>query len=458
MALPEILTEQITRLGLPSLKIRSDEDLVAWKSTMGYRNYMLFLHRLTDSVVGWDIPRLSDEDPSLSPAIRGSLKMLERLDSWINEIPPQVSPQRFGNLAFRTWGKKLEDNANNILKELLPERLHVCVPLLEPYLVISFGSFTRMDYGTGHEAAFALLLLCLSLVRFFQPEPQEERNLVLVVFLRYLRLCWRLQDVYKLEPAGSHGVWGLDDSSFLGYVFGSGQLRERTDIPVSSVLRRPLPPTNLYYLSVSRIHEVKSGPFHEHSSQLYSIATGVPNWMKVNSGLFKMYEAEVLGKRVVVQHIPVGGLLEWDSDTNSETKQPSIDELKSSPAPLRAPWSQQSPTTTFRLPPATRTQAPWAASRAAINTAGSGLIPTSFATNSMSMPGTHGVTLLSPSPRSSQPSTASTTGPSSSQTSLHSSPQLAQTNALTFGLKSTVEDGGSELASSTRPRTTQDSI
>ena len=111
------------------------------------------------------------------------------------------------------------------MKTLLPDSLHGCIPLLTPYLVISFGSFTRMDYGTGHEAAFALLLLCLTLVRFFQPEAGEERNLVLVLFLRYLRLCWKLQDVYKLEPAGSHGVWGLDDSSFLGYIFGSAQLR-----------------------------------------------------------------------------------------------------------------------------------------------------------------------------------------------------------------------------------------
>jgi len=38
-----------------------------------------------------------------------------------------------------------------------------------------------------------------------------------------------------------------------------------------------------------RIHDVKRGPFFEHSSQLFSIATGVPNWTKVNSGLFKMY-------------------------------------------------------------------------------------------------------------------------------------------------------------------------
>lgn len=82
-----------------------------------------------------------------------------------------------------------------------------------------------MDYGTGHETSFALFLLCLTLVRFLEPTLEEERQIVLRVFVRYLKLCWRLQDVYKLEPAGSHGVWGLDDSHFLGYIFGSAQLR-----------------------------------------------------------------------------------------------------------------------------------------------------------------------------------------------------------------------------------------
>ena len=65
---------------------------------------------------------------------------------------------------------------------------------------------------------------------------------------------------------------------------------DQTEIAVSSFLHRPLPPTNLFFMSISRIHEVKHGPFHEHSSQLHSIAVGVPNWGKVNSGLFKMYE------------------------------------------------------------------------------------------------------------------------------------------------------------------------
>ena len=167
-----------------------------------------------------------------------------------------------------------------------------------------------MDYGTGHETSFALFLFCLTLVRFLQPEPKEERDVVLSVFLRYLKLCWKLQDVYRLEPAGSHGVWGLDDYCFLPYIFGSGQLRgnlshnyvrgssltlffmitkDQTEIAVSAAVHPPLPPTNLYFMAIMRILDVKTGPFYEHSSQLHSIAVGVPNWGKVNSGLFKMY-------------------------------------------------------------------------------------------------------------------------------------------------------------------------
>jgi Phosphotyrosyl phosphate activator (PTPA) protein len=118
-----------------------------------------------------------------------------------------------------------DQQVDTLCAALLPTDFSPVIPHIKPYLLTSFGSFTRMDYGTGHEVSFALFLLCLTLTRFLLPVPDEERDIVLRVFVRYFRLCWRLQDVYQLEPAGSHGVWGLDDYAFLGYIFGSGQLR-----------------------------------------------------------------------------------------------------------------------------------------------------------------------------------------------------------------------------------------
>lgn len=41
---------------------------------------------------------------------------------------------------------------------------------------------------------------------------------------------------------------------------------------------------------------MKTGPFAEHSNQLWNISA-VPSWSKVNQGLIRMYKAEVSGGR-----------------------------------------------------------------------------------------------------------------------------------------------------------------
>ena len=57
--LPElraIAVESLDPADVPVLRIRTDEDVLAWKRTRGYQDYGLFLRRLAESVVGRMLP------------------------------------------------------------------------------------------------------------------------------------------------------------------------------------------------------------------------------------------------------------------------------------------------------------------------------------------------------------------------------------------------------------------
>ena len=140
---------------------------------------------------------------------------LNKLDSWLNEVPPIEQPMRFGNRAFRTWLTKIIENADQDIAAIIQagnpnfNNYHRAIPELKEYLIESFGSFERIDYGTGHEFNFFVFIYCLSKIGLFY--PSDQKALVNKIFARYLDLMRRLQTYYFLEPAGSHGVWGLDD-------------------------------------------------------------------------------------------------------------------------------------------------------------------------------------------------------------------------------------------------------
>lgn len=205
------------------------------------------------------------------------------------------------------------ENAVSLMLRFLPEDLAPATVEIVPYFADSLGNASRIDYGTGHETNFAAWLYCLARLGLIVEE--DYHAVVARVFVKYLDLMRKLQLVYSLEPAGSHGVWGLDDYHFLPFIFGSSQLIDHKYMKPKSIHNEDIlenfSKEYLYLSGIAFVKKVKKGIFAEHSPMLDDIS-GVPNWNKVNSGLLKMYKAEVLEKVPIMQHFLFGSLIKWE--------------------------------------------------------------------------------------------------------------------------------------------------
>lgn len=242
---------------------------------------------------------------------------------------------RYGNKAFRTWLEKVREvrgaaisfmsdyegvywrkgpqNAIPLMQKVLPENLRDAAQELAYYWVESFGNSTRIDYGTGHEMFMAAWLCCLD--KLGATEKDDYAALTLTCFNQYLILMRRIQRTYMLEPAGSHGVWSLDDYQALPFVFGSAQLLSHKHISPKSI-RQPDIIENfykdyIYFACVKFVLEMKTGPFAEHSPILYQ-SSDAESWIKVHQGMMKIYFQEVLGKYPVMQHFLFGSILPFE--------------------------------------------------------------------------------------------------------------------------------------------------
>ncbi|KAK4189369.1 Serine/threonine-protein phosphatase 2A activator 1 [Podospora australis] len=356
-------------------------------------------------------------------------EVLKEVADLVAEVPPEDNPnRRFGNAAFRVWYKKLEQRAGGLLNNVIGgetggrrgdgvkqeegreeanegenDRM---LEEVKAYFLGGWGSAQRLDFGTGHELSFLAFLGCLWKLGVFHrgqegPKGEEgeiERGIVLGVIEPYLNVVRKLILTYTLEPAGSHGVWGLDDHFFLPYILGSAQLTRPIDENEPMPLEGSMPgapkpadiikhdaveryrEVNMYFSAVGFINDVKKGPFWEHSPILFDISGIKDGWGKINKGMIKMFDAEVLGKFPVVQHFPFGSLFEWELDPAAEDKhversvhlanQPPTTTTTASPtaAPsIGIPSTQVPSAGTARPPPpgagaggVVGTRAPWA--------------------------------------------------------------------------------------------------
>ncbi|KAM3727507.1 Serine/threonine-protein phosphatase 2A activator [Dirofilaria immitis] len=295
----------------PERQILSVFDLTKWCHSKAYMEYMAMVNELNDAVKGV----MSTEDIPISPKVMDAIDILDELQKWTLEYPPEdMGTQRFGNVAFRKWHQRLTEEADDIIYGLLTAEKKGAIVELLPYFLDSFGNSTRIDYGSGHEASFLIFMLCLRKLGVFV--PSDNRSLVLRLFLKYIRLIRCLQTTYRMEPAGSRGVHALDDFQFIPFLWGSSQLIGNKRLSPESYLKPDIvekhASKNLFFDAVQYINDTKVGPFHEHSNQLWNISA-VQTWEKINSGMFKMYEAEVLKKFPVVQHFQFGSLFSIES-------------------------------------------------------------------------------------------------------------------------------------------------
>ena len=298
---------------IPTRRILSPKDHEIFLSSPTFNLIVAWIFTLSDSVRDTPISAVKDSD--LSPAVRAILSILDQTEALCRDSPPDdQGGSRFGNKTFRLFLDKVKARAAGWHADLLgivPDDNNGAASEAATYLNHSFGNRTRIDYGSGHELNFMIWLLCLYQLRVLQ--RSDFPALVLRVFARYLEVMRLVQMNYYLEPAGSHGVWGLDDYQFLPFLFGASQLlHHRFITPLAIHQQLTLEEFGgeyLYLGQVNFVNETKTVKGLRWHSPMLDDISAAKGWGKVEGGMRRMFVAEVLRKLPVMQHFLFGSLV-----------------------------------------------------------------------------------------------------------------------------------------------------
>ncbi len=235
-----------------------------------------------------------------------------------------------GEVAASTSYDDIETKTNDMNSISTNNNQHQVIIELQSHFHQCFGHEIRLDYGTGHECSFYIFLFILCQIGIFGNVPKStppSHSLLAPVALSitnsYLNVCRGIQTDYMLEPAGSHGVWGLDDYHCIPFYIGSCQLQNESYetsfdyhkpniIHKDYILQSSESQSFLYFTCIRYIKELKKNvPFFESSPMLNDISQ-LSNWGKVSGGLIRLFEGEVLNKKPVVQHFMFGDIFKGE--------------------------------------------------------------------------------------------------------------------------------------------------
>lgn len=191
---------------VPTKCINEGEDVSFFLQSTAYRDIMIFMLQLNRAMFPrrngpggriWaaTLPQNKFETSNQVHRIRA---IIYTLREYMKEAPPETGPRRFGNAAFRTWFNIVQERVPDLLQGVLrkipwiigldPENQEMAYKELGAYLIGSFGSAQRLDYGTGHELSFLAFLGCVWKIGGFDEHVfgYEERSIVLGIIEPYV--------------------------------------------------------------------------------------------------------------------------------------------------------------------------------------------------------------------------------------------------------------------------------
>ncbi|KFA66257.1 hypothetical protein S40285_01880 [Stachybotrys chlorohalonatus IBT 40285] len=294
---------------VPTRRILSKKDHDLFLNSPTYFMILAWIFGLARAVV--DTPASAVKDEDLSDNVKAILSMLQDAEAMLSQCPPdEQGGSRFGNKAFQGFLDLARDRAPTWHKAL-GLKDDAAIAEVSTYLNHSFGNRSRIDYGSGHELNFLVWLLCLYQLDVLQ--ASDFKAIVLRVFRQYLSLMRLVQMTYYLEPAGSHGVWGLDDYQFLPFLFGAAQLLNHPYITPRAIHQdlsiEESGDDFLYLDQVRFVNSTKTVKGLRWHSPLLDDISSAKSWSKIDGGMRRMFVAEVLGKLPVMQHFLFGSIV-----------------------------------------------------------------------------------------------------------------------------------------------------